>query len=55
MFRVILWGIGQRYEHLKHVFQEEPLRSEVEIIGVIGASRGGRSLSCVGQGTTFPL
>ena len=40
MFRVILWGIGQRYEHLKHVFQEEPLRSEVEIIGVIGASGG---------------
>lgn len=42
MKRIILWGLGERYQKMKHFLEEEPFCRQAEIIGVIGnALRGG--------------
>ena len=41
MYRLILWGLGQRYRRLEHVLHEKPFCEQAEIVGTIGRARGG--------------
>ena len=50
MYRLILWGLGQRYRRLEHVLHEKPFCEQAEIVGTIGRARGGgHLLSCTRQ------